>query len=153
MCCLYFLLWLLRSESPSGMCAKLDTVAASNNRVHPTRPLYYSLFALHIYGFGLRAHSIRGEPRIQRNANWEVATKRIIKMLMVFFYIYKGITSRFFQVLSILWKYFSSNARRHRNISNKGNESGDHVAQNQELCRKLVQVCHLTCGSWNLTVS
>jgi len=25
---------LLRSESPSGMCAKLDTVTASNNRDH-----------------------------------------------------------------------------------------------------------------------
>jgi len=30
---------LLRSESPNGMCAKLRTVAASNNRVHPTRSL------------------------------------------------------------------------------------------------------------------
>jgi len=30
---------LLRSEIPSGMCAKLRTVAASNNRDHPTRSL------------------------------------------------------------------------------------------------------------------
>ena len=30
---------MLRSESPSGKCAKLDTVAASNNRDHPTRSL------------------------------------------------------------------------------------------------------------------
>jgi len=29
---------MLRSEIPSGKCAKLHTVAASNNRVHPTRP-------------------------------------------------------------------------------------------------------------------
>jgi len=29
----------LRSEIPSGMCAKLRTVAASNNRDHPTRSL------------------------------------------------------------------------------------------------------------------
>jgi len=36
---------LLRSESPSGMCAKLRTVAASNNRDHPTRSLCYCLFA------------------------------------------------------------------------------------------------------------
>jgi len=31
---------MLQSESPSGMCAKLRTVAASNNRVHPTRSLF-----------------------------------------------------------------------------------------------------------------
>jgi len=59
----------LRSESPSGMCAKLYTVAASNNRCHSPRTLvitfnrshvnigraytprslYYCLFAPHIY--------------------------------------------------------------------------------------------------------
>jgi len=33
-----------------SMCAKLHTVAASNNRDHPTRSLYYCLFAPHIYG-------------------------------------------------------------------------------------------------------
>jgi len=50
---------LLRSESPSGMCAKLRTVAAtSNNRVYLTRSLYYCLFAPLIYGVVLRAHSI-----------------------------------------------------------------------------------------------
>ena len=32
------------------MCAKLHTVAASNNRVHLTRSLYYWLFAPRIYG-------------------------------------------------------------------------------------------------------
>ena len=32
------------------MCAKLCTVAESNNRVHPTRSLCYCLFAPHIYG-------------------------------------------------------------------------------------------------------
>ena len=41
---------LLRSESPSGKCAKLHTVAASNNKDHLTRSLYYYLFAPHIYG-------------------------------------------------------------------------------------------------------
>jgi len=30
---------VLRSESPRGMCSKLRTVAASNNRVHPSRSL------------------------------------------------------------------------------------------------------------------
>jgi len=65
---------LVRSESPSGKCAKLRTAAASNNRVHmpwsvfatlvvtlnpshvsisrasTPRSLYYCLFAPHIYG-------------------------------------------------------------------------------------------------------
>jgi len=39
---------LLRSEIPSGMCAKLRTVAASNNRVHMPWSLYYYMFAPHI---------------------------------------------------------------------------------------------------------
>jgi len=41
---------LLRSESPSGMCAKLCTVAASNNRDHAPQLLYYCLFVSVIYG-------------------------------------------------------------------------------------------------------
>jgi len=65
---------LWRSESPSGMCAKLHTVAASNNRVHMAWSLYYCLFAPHIYGVVLRAHSIGGETRIQHNASGMVAT-------------------------------------------------------------------------------
>jgi len=40
----------LRSESPSGMSAKLHTVASGNNRVHMPRSLYYCLFASPIYG-------------------------------------------------------------------------------------------------------
>ena len=40
---------VLQSESPSGMCAKLNTVAASNNRIHLTRSLYYCLFAPRIW--------------------------------------------------------------------------------------------------------
>ena len=67
-------LLLLRSEIPSGKCAKLRTVAASNNRVHPTRSLNYCLFVPHIYGVVLRTHPVRGESCIQRNANREVAT-------------------------------------------------------------------------------
>jgi len=39
---------LLWSEIPSGMSAKLRTVAASNNRVHMPWSLYYCLFAPHI---------------------------------------------------------------------------------------------------------
>ena len=68
---------LLRSENPSGMRAKLRTVAATNNRVHMPRSLYCCLFAPHIHlGVVLCAHPVRGEPRIQRNANREVATAR-----------------------------------------------------------------------------
>jgi len=40
---------VLRSESLSGKCAKLHTVAASNNRDHMPWSLYYSLFVPHIY--------------------------------------------------------------------------------------------------------
>ena len=65
---------LLRSEIPSGMCAKLRTVAASNNRDHPTRSLCYCLFAPHTYIFLLRAHPVRGESHNQRNTTGEVAT-------------------------------------------------------------------------------
>ena len=38
---------LLRSEIPSGMCAKLRTVAASNNRDHARNLSYYCLLAPH----------------------------------------------------------------------------------------------------------
>jgi len=38
---------VLRSEIPSGICAKLRTVAASNNRDHLTRSLYYCKFSPH----------------------------------------------------------------------------------------------------------
>ena len=41
---------LLRSESPSGMCAKLHTVAASNNRDHARQSLYYCLFVPRLCG-------------------------------------------------------------------------------------------------------
>ena len=67
---------LLRSEILSGMCAKLRTVAASNNRDHLTRSLYYCLFAPRIYIFVLRAHPARGESHNQRNDTREVATVR-----------------------------------------------------------------------------
>ena len=65
---------VLRSENPSDKCAKLRTVAASNNRDHPTRSLYYCLFAPHTYIFVLRAHPVRGESHNQRNTTGEVAT-------------------------------------------------------------------------------
>jgi len=60
------ILILLRSEIPSSMCAKLRTVAPSNNRDHPTRSLYYWLFAPHT--FVLRPHPLRGESYCTINA-------------------------------------------------------------------------------------
>ena len=65
---------MLRSESSNGMCAKLRTVAASNNRDHAPQSLYYCLFAPHICGVVLRAHLLCGESHIQRNASGEVTT-------------------------------------------------------------------------------
>ena len=61
-------------KSPSGMCAKLRTVAANSNRVHAPQSLYYCLFALHVCGVFLRAHPVRGESYIQRNTTGDVAT-------------------------------------------------------------------------------
>jgi len=65
---------MLRAEIPSGMCAKLRTMAASNNGDHPTRSLYYCLFAPHTHIFVLRAHPVRGESYNQRHTTGEVAT-------------------------------------------------------------------------------
>jgi len=67
---------LLRSESPSDKCAKLHTVAASNNRNHMPWSLYYCFACSHhIYMEAvLRAHPVRGESHIQRNASGEIAT-------------------------------------------------------------------------------
>jgi len=42
---------LLRSENPNGMCAKLRTVVASNNRVHSTRSLCYCSRHIHMVLF------------------------------------------------------------------------------------------------------
>ena len=41
---------VMRSESLRGKCAKLHTVAASNNRDQPTRSLYYCMFVPHLCG-------------------------------------------------------------------------------------------------------
>jgi len=40
---------VLWSKSLNGKCAKLHTVAASNNRDHPTRSLYYCLFTSYLF--------------------------------------------------------------------------------------------------------
>ena len=51
--------------------------------------LYYCLFAPHIYGVVLRAHPVRGEPRIQRNASVEVATLPRITLPDHLWYVYE----------------------------------------------------------------
>jgi len=82
----------------SGKCAKLYTVAASNNKDHSPhmliimfnrlrgsigryytlQSLYYCLFAPHIYmGVVLCTYPVCGELHFQRNANQEVATRAI----------------------------------------------------------------------------
>ena len=59
---------VLQSESPSGMCAKLNTVAASNNRIHLTRSLYYCLFAPRIWVlFFTHTHSVQRQQRLQQH--------------------------------------------------------------------------------------
>jgi len=62
-------------KSPSGICAKLHTVAASSNRVRMPWSLYYCLFVPHTCIVVLRAHPVRGESHIQRNNNGEVVTR------------------------------------------------------------------------------
>jgi len=89
----------LRSEIPSGMCAKLHTVTASNNGVHmpwslsayagryvqsftsqyrqsfhATITLLLLVRATYMYGVVLHAHLVRGESHNQRNTTGEVAT-------------------------------------------------------------------------------
>jgi len=46
----------------------------SIGRAYTPRSLYYCLFVPHICGVALRAHSVRSELRIQRNACGKVAT-------------------------------------------------------------------------------
>jgi len=54
-------------------------MAASNNRDHLTRSLYYCLFAPHTYVFVLRAHPVRGESHNQRNTTREAATVPLLQ--------------------------------------------------------------------------
>jgi len=70
---LHFGLGLLQLVSLSGKCAKLHTVAASNNyRDHVPRSLYYCLFVAWV--LFLCAYLVHGKTHIQRNASQEVAT-------------------------------------------------------------------------------
>ena len=92
---------LLRSEIPSGMCAKLRTVAASNNRDHPTtRSLYYCLFAPLISGLVLRSEIPSGKcaklRTVAASNNRDHA---------------RSLTYYCLLVLYILWCYFSRTSR------------------------------------------
>jgi len=55
-------------------------MAASSNRVHAPQSLFYCLFAPRIHIVVLRAHPVRGESHIQRNATGEVATAANISL-------------------------------------------------------------------------
>jgi len=77
----------LRSEIPSGMCAKLRTVAASNNRDHPTRSLYYC--HLHIFLFFAHIpfvvnHTINATPpeRLQQHLSAKLFASFLISTLV-----------------------------------------------------------------------
>ena len=63
------LLWL---ERPSSKCAKLPTVASSNNKYLTSCSSYFCMFAPR--GCWSSCTSVRGESHIQHNANWEAAT-------------------------------------------------------------------------------
>jgi len=72
---LKFIIVVLRSEIPSGMCAKLRTVAASNNRVHMLAISLTIACSRYMYnGVVLHAHPVRGESHNERNTPGEVAT-------------------------------------------------------------------------------
>jgi len=47
---------LLRSEIPNGKCAKLHTVAASNDRDHTPWSLYFTACSCHLYMVLFFAH-------------------------------------------------------------------------------------------------
>ena len=65
---------VLRSEIPSGMCAKLRTVAASNNIIMLAISLTIACLRYIYNGVILHAHPVRGESHNQRNTTGEVAT-------------------------------------------------------------------------------
>ena len=70
---------LLRSEILIGMCAKLCTVAASNNRDHACN--LSIACSRYTYGVILPAHPVRGESHNQRNTTREVTTTLFISFV------------------------------------------------------------------------
>ena len=66
---------VLRSEIPSGMCAKLRTVAASNNIIMLAISLTIACLRYIYNGVILHAHPVRDESHNQRNTTREVATR------------------------------------------------------------------------------
>ena len=72
-CCCY----CCDRKSPSGMCAKLRTAAASNTRVHMPWSLYYCLFAPHMWFCSSYtslswwiAHSTQRQPKSCNTMKW-----------------------------------------------------------------------------------
>jgi len=76
---------VFRSEIPSGICAKLRTVAASNHRVHMPWSLCCCLFGpcMVLYGVVLHSHPVRGESHIWCNITGEVATAAYVFYMSV----------------------------------------------------------------------
>ena len=64
-----------RNLSLRTLVILFDRSQARIGRNSTPQSLYYCLFAPHIYGVILRAHPVRGESHIQRNANGEVVTE------------------------------------------------------------------------------
>jgi len=63
-----------RNHSPHALVIKFNCSHVNIGRASTPQSLYYCLFAPYIFGVVLRAHPVRGESHIQRNANGEVAT-------------------------------------------------------------------------------
>jgi len=79
-------------KRPSSMCAKLRNVAASSKFDRPTRSLYYCLFAPHIRSVFLRAHSVRGEPRIsaqRQQSGCNVSDKYIHNYFHILYFVHR----------------------------------------------------------------
>jgi len=94
------------------MCAKLRTVAASNNR-DPARTLTIACSRYIYNGVILHAHPVRGESHNQRNASGEVATTvnakhqvdhiSILPLWLSFFHLQTGLLS-FTKLRALHWK-------------------------------------------------
>jgi len=92
---------LLRSESPRGKCAKLRTVAASNNRNHTPRSLtfacshhrYVVLFFAHIPFVVNRAFSATPAERFHQHPSFLQRTAPIVRSFC------KGFTQHDLQIL------------------------------------------------------
>jgi len=73
-------------HSPRTLDITFNRSQVKIGRASTPRSLFYCLFAPHICGVVLRAHPVRGESHIQRNANGEVATKLLLKQRILALY-------------------------------------------------------------------